>query len=54
MSRNLIAYTGAGSGGKQAHRAQACFNHTEDYGLIHILYLQLFNLIFNLNFSFTS
>ncbi|XP_076365409.1 cleavage stimulation factor subunit 1 Cst50 [Tachypleus tridentatus] len=33
MSRCLIAYTGAGASGKQAHRAQAVFNHTEDYVL---------------------
>ncbi|CAG2114465.1 unnamed protein product [Medioppia subpectinata] len=33
MSRCLIAYTGAGASGKQTHRAQACFNHTEDYVL---------------------
>jgi cleavage stimulation factor subunit 1 len=31
MSRCLIAYTGAGSSGKQTHRSQASFNHTEDY-----------------------
>ncbi|XP_018909038.1 cleavage stimulation factor subunit 1 [Bemisia tabaci] len=30
-SRCLIAYTGAGTTGKQEHRAQAVFNHTEDY-----------------------
>ncbi|KAF4519152.1 hypothetical protein B566_EDAN008214 [Ephemera danica] len=30
-SRCLIAYTGAGTTGKQEHRAQASFNHTEDY-----------------------
>lgn len=30
-SRCLIAYTGAGTSGKQAHRTQAVFNHTEDY-----------------------
>uniref|UniRef100_A0A1B6EAQ7 Cleavage stimulation factor subunit 1 n=1 Tax=Clastoptera arizonana TaxID=38151 RepID=A0A1B6EAQ7_9HEMI len=29
--RWLIAYTGAGTTGKQEHRAQAVFNHTEDY-----------------------
>lgn len=33
MSRCLIAYTGAGASGKQMHRAQAVFNHTEDYVL---------------------
>ena len=33
MSRCLIAYTGAGTSGKQVHRAQAVFNHTEDYVL---------------------
>lgn len=32
MSRCLIAYTGAGATGKQVHRAQGIFNHTEDYG----------------------
>nr|CAD7462606.1 unnamed protein product [Timema tahoe] len=32
-SRCLIAYTGAGTTGKQEHRAQAVFNHTEDYVL---------------------
>ncbi|KAG8195232.1 hypothetical protein JTE90_027973 [Oedothorax gibbosus] len=31
MARCLIAYTGAGSTGKQTHRSQAVFNHTEDY-----------------------
>jgi len=30
-SRCLIAYTGAGATGKQSHRTQAVFNHTEDY-----------------------
>jgi cleavage stimulation factor subunit 1 len=30
-SRCLIAYTGAGSTGKQEHQAQAVFNQTEDY-----------------------
>jgi cleavage stimulation factor subunit 1 len=30
-SRCLIAYTGAGTTGKQEHVAQAVFNHTEDY-----------------------
>ncbi|XP_054272971.1 cleavage stimulation factor subunit 1 [Macrosteles quadrilineatus] len=30
-SRCLIAYTGAGTTGKQEHRAQAVFNHTEDF-----------------------
>ncbi|XP_060881993.1 cleavage stimulation factor subunit 1-like [Metopolophium dirhodum] len=30
-SRCLIAYTGAGTTGKQVHRAQALFNHTEEY-----------------------
>lgn len=33
MSRCLIAYTGAGATGKQSHRAQGIFNHTEDYVL---------------------
>ncbi|XP_070390316.1 cleavage stimulation factor subunit 1 isoform X1 [Dermacentor albipictus] len=33
MSRCLIAYTGAGATGKQVHRAQGIFNHTEDYVL---------------------
>ncbi|XP_063231915.1 cleavage stimulation factor subunit 1 [Bacillus rossius redtenbacheri] len=32
-SRCLIAYTGAGTTGKQDHKAQAVFNHTEDYVL---------------------
>ncbi|CAG0883135.1 unnamed protein product [Darwinula stevensoni] len=32
-SRCLIAYTGAGTAGKQNHRAHAVFNHTEDYVL---------------------
>ncbi|KAL3244849.1 hypothetical protein MRX96_018438 [Rhipicephalus microplus] len=36
MSRCLIAYTGAGATGKQSHRAQGIFNHTEDYGLGHL------------------
>ncbi|KAG4071780.1 hypothetical protein HA402_011934 [Bradysia odoriphaga] len=30
-SRCLIAYTGAGTTGKQEHNTQAVFNHTEDY-----------------------
>ncbi|KAE9538154.1 hypothetical protein AGLY_006126 [Aphis glycines] len=30
-SRCLIAYTGAGTTGKQEHRTQALFNHTEEY-----------------------
>jgi len=30
--RSLITYTGAGVTGKQEHRTQAIFNHTEDYG----------------------
>nr|ACO15622.1 Cleavage stimulation factor 50 kDa subunit [Caligus clemensi] len=30
-SRCLIAYTGAGTTGRQEHRAQAVFNHTDDY-----------------------
>ena len=34
-SRCLIAYTGAGTTGKQQHRTQAVFNHTEDYGKSH-------------------
>ncbi|XP_054720431.1 cleavage stimulation factor subunit 1-like [Uloborus diversus] len=33
MARCLIAYTGAGASGKQVHRSQAVFNHTEDYVL---------------------
>lgn len=33
MTRCLIAYTGAGTAGKQSHRAQAVFNHTEDFVL---------------------
>lgn len=33
-SRCLIAYTGAGTTGKQQHRTQAVFNHTEDYGTL--------------------
>ena len=36
-SRCLIAYTGAGSTGKQQYKAHACFNHTEDYGYYRIL-----------------
>lgn len=32
-ARCLIAYTGAASMGQQVHRAQAVFNHTEDYVL---------------------
>uniref|UniRef100_A0A182VRU2 Cleavage stimulation factor subunit 1 n=1 Tax=Anopheles minimus TaxID=112268 RepID=A0A182VRU2_9DIPT len=32
-SRCLIAYTGAGTTGKQEHQTQAIFNHTEDYVL---------------------
>ena len=32
MGRNLITYTGAGVTGKQEHRTNAIFNHTEDYG----------------------
>lgn len=36
-SRCLIAYTGAGTTGKQQHRTQAAFNHTEDYGRIVVL-----------------
>ncbi|KAJ8320349.1 hypothetical protein KUTeg_001936 [Tegillarca granosa] len=31
-NRCLIVYTGAGATGKQEHRTQAVFNHTEDYG----------------------
>lgn len=31
--RSLIAYTGAELSGKQLHKAQAVFNHTEDYVL---------------------
>jgi hypothetical protein len=48
MSRCLIAYTGAGASGKQTHRAQACFNHTEDYGKIYlfILFLYLTQFLF--------
>ncbi|KAK3921200.1 Cleavage stimulation factor subunit 1 [Frankliniella fusca] len=30
-SRCLIAYTGAGTTGKQEHKTQAVFNHTEDF-----------------------
>jgi len=30
-ARCLIAYTGAGSAGKQEKRTQALFNHNEDY-----------------------
>ena len=50
MSRNLIAYTGAGSGGKQAHRAQACFNHTEDYGLINCFIFTIISSNFKFKF----
>ncbi|XP_069113989.1 cleavage stimulation factor subunit 1-like [Argopecten irradians] len=32
-NRCLIVYTGAGATGKQQHRTQAVFNHTEDYVL---------------------
>lgn len=32
-SRALIAYTGAGTTGKQEHSTQAVFNHTEDFVL---------------------
>lgn len=32
-SRCLIAYTGAGTTGKQENNTQAIFNHTEDYVL---------------------
>lgn len=32
-SRPLIAYTGAGTTGKQEHNTQAVFNHTEDFVL---------------------
>ena len=32
-NRCLIVYTGAGTMGKQEHRAMAAFNHTEDYGM---------------------
>jgi hypothetical protein len=48
MSRCLIAYTGAGASGKQTHRAQACFNHTEDYGknFYFILFLYLIQFLF--------
>jgi hypothetical protein len=45
MSRCLIAYTGAGASGKQTHRAQACFNHTEDYGK-NFYFIFIFNSIF--------
>lgn len=31
--RSLIAYTGAELSGKQMHKAQGVFNHTEDYAL---------------------
>lgn len=35
MSRCLIAYTGAGTtGGKQEHRSQGVFNHTEDFVML--------------------
>lgn len=34
MSRCLIAYTGAGTSGKQEHRAQGVFNHTEDFVML--------------------
>ncbi len=37
-ARCLIAYTGAGTTGKQQHRSQAVFNHTEDYGRIKQIY----------------
>jgi hypothetical protein len=30
-------YTGAGATGKQEHRTQAVFNHTEDYGIFFSL-----------------
>lgn len=30
-------YTGAGATGKQEHRTQAVFNHTEDYGTFFCL-----------------
>jgi hypothetical protein len=42
MSRCLIAYTGAGASGKQTHRAQACFNHTEDYGNVYYIFIKFF------------
>jgi len=29
--RNIITYTGAGTMGKQEHRVQAIFNHSEDF-----------------------
>ncbi|CAG2184536.1 CSTF1 [Mytilus edulis] len=32
-NRCLIMYTGAGATGKQEHRTQAVFNHTEDYSI---------------------
>ena len=39
-NRCLIVYTGAGTMGKQEHRAMAAFNHTEDYGIVfHLLFL---------------
>lgn len=38
MARCLIAYTGAGATGKQVHRSQAVFNHTEDYGKLNLQY----------------
>ena len=41
MSRCLIAYTGAGASGKQTHRAQASFNHTEDYGLLLFIWFSI-------------
>nr|KAF6358056.1 cleavage stimulation factor subunit 1 [Pipistrellus kuhlii] len=32
--RTLVRYTGAGLSGRQVHRTQAVFNHTEDYVLL--------------------
>ncbi|XP_041907127.1 cleavage stimulation factor subunit 1 [Corvus kubaryi] len=32
--RTLVKYTGAGLSGRQVHRTQAVFNHTEDYVLL--------------------
>ena len=38
-NRCLVAYTGAGAAGQQELRAQARFNHNEDYGKLLILSL---------------
>ena len=50
--RSLITYTGAGVTGRQEHRTQAIFNHTEDYGTVLLNQFQLlefsaFNLLLN-------